>query len=129
LKLAAELGRLERESRELARSVIDTSADLKAALTDRVEAAERRSSEDLRREARESWLQARPSIVGNATTEARQPVLDLGGDLAAARREAREQWLAQRFSPEYASTPGTGAAEPEKSAPKIIVPGSEHEIK
>jgi hypothetical protein len=129
LKLAAALGRLERESRDLARSIIDTTADLKAALADRAEIAAPRSAEDLRRDARESWLQARTSIVGNATTEARQPALDLGGDLAAARREAREQWLAQRMNPEHSSAKETGAAEPENSPPKIILPGSEHEIK
>jgi hypothetical protein len=129
LKLAAELGRLERESRDLARSIIDTTADLRAALTDRAEAAGRQSLEDLRRDARETWLQVRPSIAGTVTTEARQPVLDLGGDLAAARREAREQWLAHRSNAEHAAAPGAGAAEPEKSTPRIILPGSEHEPK
>jgi ATP-dependent exoDNAse (exonuclease V) alpha subunit len=129
LKLAAELGRLERESRVLARSIIDTTADLKAALADRAEVAAHRSAEDLRRDARESWLQVRPSIVGNAATETRQPALDLGGDLAAARREAREQWLAQRMSAEQSSAKETEAVAPEKSPPRIILPGSEHEIK
>jgi hypothetical protein len=56
-------------------------------------------------------------------------VLDLGGDLAAARREAREQWLAHRSNAEHAAAPGAGAAEPEKSTPRIILPGSEHEPK
>jgi hypothetical protein len=33
------------------------------------------------------------------------------------------------MNPEHSSAKETGAAEPEKSPPKIILPGSEHEIK
>ena len=69
------------------------------------------------------------SIAGTVTTEARQPVLDLGGDLAAARREARELWLAHRSNAEHAAAPGASGSEREKSTPRIILPGSEHEPK
>jgi ATP-dependent exoDNAse (exonuclease V) alpha subunit len=119
LQLAAERGRLERESNELARSIVDTTADLKAAITAR--AAERiappdeasqpppSSMADVRRDARTQWLAliAEQGRAERQATEAhRTSVIDLTGNVAAAtashttaatatttREQAQARWL------------------------------------
>ena len=95
LHRAAELGRLERESQQLARSIIDTTTELQAALAER-DAARSRTVEEIRRDAQVAWLASRAHEATPTPPNHRQePTLDLSGDLAAARRAAREQWLAQ----------------------------------
>ena len=96
LQNAAELGRLERESHELARSIIDTTTQLEAALAER-DAERIRSSEEIRRDAQVAWLASRFAHAGTVPQPPQTArTLDLSGDVASARREAREQWLAHR---------------------------------
>jgi len=97
LKIAAELGRLERESNELARSIVDTTTELKAAIATRdaehaptrVEPAHptKRSMDDIRRDAQTQWL-ALIAEQGRAERQAQLrdavPALDRTGNLAAA---------------------------------------------
>jgi hypothetical protein len=97
LKLAAERGRLERESNELARSIVDTTAELKAAIAARnVERAASPSESaqvprspmaDIRRDAQTQWL----ALIAEQGRAERQnhsrdamPTLDLSGNVAAA---------------------------------------------
>ena len=129
LQRAAELGRLERESHELARSIIDTNTKLEAALAER-DAERTRSPEEIRRDAQAAWLAAR---AGPAEALPQPPqaerTLDLSGDLASARREAREQWLAQRdaktATPAADTTEGQGREQP---PPKLILPDDAHTL-
>ena len=121
LRVAAELGRLERESNELARSIVDTTADLKAAISARdaerptsVDASAQEpkpSMPDMRRYAQTQWL-AQLAEQGRAERQNQSrdavPALDLSGDVASAARSrttpvetvAREQahaaWLIYR---------------------------------
>jgi hypothetical protein len=123
LQRAAELGRLERESQHLARDIIDTTTELKAALVTR-DAERVRSLEDVRRDAQSAWLASRePASTPPVQPRADQRTFDLSGDLAAARRDAREQWLALReqeggFGGQVPSA-GQGA---ERDPLKLIVP-------
>jgi hypothetical protein len=118
LQLAAERGRLERESNELARSIVDTTADLKLAIAAR--GAERTSLHadpvqppkssmaDIRRDAQTQWL----ALIAEQGREERQATkaqstsgLDLTGNIAAAsasratavetttREHAQSAWL------------------------------------
>ena len=125
LQRAAELGRLERESQELARSIIDTTTELNAALAAR-EATSQPSLEQTRRDAQAAWLASRtdkPPLPERAPAPER--ALDLSGDLAAARRTAREQWLAQRTTAATATaTPSfsTGRGDSDKAPPRLILP-------
>ena len=130
LMLAAERGRLERESNELARSIVDTTADMKAAITAReaervaspVEAIQppTPSMADLRRDARTQWLAliAEQGRAERQATEAhRTSVLDLTGNVAAAtasrttpgetttREQAQADWLNYRPR-EHPTEPG-----------------------
>ena len=126
LRQAAELGRLERESKELARSIIDTTTELQAALAART--VERsRTMEDVRRDAQAAWVAAR--AAADTQSPPRDRSLDLSGDLAAARREAREHWLAQRASAEPRTVP-TPAAEhgAQPGAPRLILPGDDRSL-
>ena len=123
LRAAAELGRLERESQHLARSIIDTTTKLEAALEARDETP-RPSLEQTRRDAQAAWLASRTDRPAfPERTPAPERALDLSGDLAAARRAAREQWLAQRDA--KTATPAADAVEGqgrEPPAPKLILP-------
>jgi hypothetical protein len=124
LQIAAELGRLERESRELARSIIDTSTELKAALA-KQHAERTRSLEEIRRDAQATWLAARHAGVAPSIEQARVPerVLDLSGDLAAARRDAREAWLGTREQRNPgASAPASAEDSRARDPPSIVLP-------
>ncbi|MCJ7592608.1 MAG: MobA/MobL family protein [Woeseiaceae bacterium] len=124
LSLAAESGRLERESKELARSIVDTTTELKAALAER-EAERSRSMDEIRHDARAEWLASRSSgeSARSEPTMLMERSLDLSGDMDSARREAREAWLAERMNPPSLPTPeameGQGA---EPDPPRIILP-------
>ena len=123
LRAAAELGRLDRESKVLDQAILDTTTQLKTALAER-DAKPARSLEVARREAQMAWLAARS---GARASGARQPdrenALDLSGDLAAARRAAREQWLSQRTNGQATTPPAPGAVHAEEHAsPRLILP-------
>ena len=138
LQLAAERGRLERESNELARSIIVTTADLKLAIAARD--VERTSPHaepvqplapsltDIRRDAQTQWLAliAEQGRVERQATEAhRTSGLDLSGNVAAAtasrtttgesttREQAQAAWLIHRA--EYSSS---RESEPAVTAPE-----------
>jgi hypothetical protein len=124
LAVAAELGRLERESKELARSIIDTTTELKAAIGAR-EAERSRSMEETRSDARAEWLASRSANPPAPAEQSRLPerTLDLSGDLDTAKREAREAWLAERTSAQRSSIPTTEAGRgAEKDPPRLILP-------
>jgi len=128
LKHAQELGRLERESKALARSIIDTTTELKAALADR-EAERSRSTDEIRRDARTEWLASRSSSESPAfeRTPVAERSLDLSGDVESARREAREAWLVVPMN--SSSPPGPEAAEGQGTGsdpPPIIRPDDEY---
>jgi ATP-dependent exoDNAse (exonuclease V) alpha subunit len=123
LRAAAELGRLERESQQLARSIIDTTTQLKAVLATR-DVERTRSLQDIRRDAQAAWRASRETAPPSPTRPgSNQRPLDLSGDLAAARRDAREQWLALRDPgrgpPGSVPSAGQGA---ERDALSLIVP-------
>lgn len=122
LELAAEIGCLERESTALARSIIDTTTKLDAAIAER-KAERPRSLEQIRQDARTAWLNSRSNDVTPASVHAERS-LDLSGDLAAARRDAREQWLENRAGLEP-PTPGTEPPVGQgtgKQPPRLILP-------
>ena len=123
LQAAAELGRIERESRSLDRAILDTTTRLQTALAER-DATPPRSLDATRREAQAAWLASRTSAqVSTERSRIRDTTLDLSGDVAAARREAREHWLAQRDS-RNASPDGdvTDEQGKEPATPKLILP-------
>ena len=121
LRAAAELGRLERESKALDQAIIDTSTDLKATIAarDAGRAASWRESAhepkpglaDIRRDAQTLWL-AQLAERGRAERQSQLrdavPALDLSGDVASAARsrtipvetvtrdQARAAWLSDR---------------------------------
>jgi hypothetical protein len=120
LQLAAELGVLQRESNDLARSIIDTTTELKAAIasrdaehasTARVSSPPPPAMPDIRRDAQTEWL-ALIAEQGRAErqTQARErsPTLDLSSTIAAAaasrttpaatptREHAQATWLVYR---------------------------------
>ena len=126
LRAAAELGRLERESKELERSIIDTDTRLEAALAER-KVEPTRSVDEIRHDARAAWLALRAGAATPHPSPAlREQTLDLTGNLATARREAREQWLASRAA-EKSRHPATKEAEEgtTKDRPRLILPDSD----
>jgi hypothetical protein len=123
LALAAQLGRLERESFDLARSIIDTTTEIKAAIAER-DLERGRTAEEIRRDAQVAWLASRTAGAGpEPRLRSDERPVDLSADLAAAKREAREQWLAQRSDSQQPSTSaaaeGQGA---EKDPRRLILP-------
>ena len=147
MRVAAELGRLERESNELARAIVDTTADLKAAISARdaeratsVDASAREpklSMPDMRRDAQTQWLAliAERGRAERQITQHPAQALDLTGDVAAAaasrsvespsstREQAHAAWLSYRA--EQSSEPSAA----EKSTPRIILPDHDHTLK
>jgi len=124
LALAAELGRLERESRELNRAIIDTSTRIDEALAAR-DAERSRSLEQIRSDARAAWLasrtEQREAAAASRTDDRR---IEHSTDLAAARRAAREEWLAireERSLTSATSMPDTQGREPTR----ILLPAQD----
>jgi ATP-dependent exoDNAse (exonuclease V) alpha subunit len=128
LQRAAELGRLDRESHELARSIIDTTTQLEAALAER-DAERTRAPEEIRRDAQAAWLATRagPAEAVPQPLQAER-TLDLSGDLASARREAREQWLAQRDAKTATPADATERQDRGQPPPKLILPDDAHTL-
>jgi ATP-dependent exoDNAse (exonuclease V) alpha subunit len=127
LQRAAELGRLERESQDLARSIVDTITNLEAALTER-DAERARPPEEIRRDAQAAWLATR---AGQAEAGQQRPqaerTLDLSGDLASAR-DAREQWLAQRQGAQRPETASLDEDARGKAPARIILPDDDRAL-
>jgi hypothetical protein len=147
LRVAAELGRLQRESSVIARSIVDTTADLNAAISARdaeratsVDASAREpkpSMPDMRRDAQTQWLAliAEQGRAERQTTQHPAPALDLTGDVAAAatsrsvestsstREQAHAAWLSHR------AEPSNEPSAVEKSTPRIILPDHDHTLK
>jgi hypothetical protein len=61
LERAAELGNLERETKEVGRSILDVSADIAAAVRARDELVREKAAERVRALAREVWERRRGS--------------------------------------------------------------------
>jgi ATP-dependent exoDNAse (exonuclease V) alpha subunit len=145
LGLAAELGRLEREASVIARSIVDTTADLKAAISARDAARAASTYEapqepkpamaDIRRDAQTQWLAliAEQGRLDRPTTQQHLAMtLDLTGDVAAAatsrsvespivtREQAHAAWLSYRA--EQSNEPSAS----EKATPRIILPDHDH---
>ena len=92
LERAAELGKLEREGRQIAASILDVSGDIAAARRERdltLGPAPRRSLEELQREGREKWLALRAE---RRAKEGQEP----GHSLEAERQKAIERWREYR---------------------------------
>jgi hypothetical protein len=123
LRRATELGRLERESNELARSIIDTTTQLDAALAERT-----RSLEEIRRDAQVEWLAVRTNQRAIDVTPDKPRALDLSGDLAAARRDARDQWLAERASAPEPEQEKTVATNDGNAPSRIVLPDDDRAL-
>jgi hypothetical protein len=121
LSRAVEAGRLEREARDVARSILDTTSDLKAAIAER-DAERTRSLDGIRQDARAAWLEARSTHApANESGASHDRSLDLTGDLAAARRASREQWLAQRNATHESTEPITGTGQAAEKPPRRLI--------
>ena len=127
LQNAAELGRLERESQELARSIIDTTTQLEAALASR-DAGRNPSLEEIRRDAQVEWLAVRTNQPTIDVAPDKPRALDLSGDLAAARRDARDQWLAQRASAPEPEREKSMATNDANAPSRIVLPDDDRAL-
>ena len=127
LQRAAELGRLERESQELARSIIDTTTQLDAALASR-DTRRNPSLDEIRRDAQVEWLAVRTNQQAIDVAPDKPRALDLSGDLAAARRDARDQWLAQRTSAPEPGQEQTVEANDAKAPSRIVLPDDDRAL-
>ncbi len=120
LELAAERGRLEREERDLSRSIIDVTGDIEAARRERdltlARATERRqgraptrSIEELQRQGREAWLALRGEWQAReqAPTREREAQARQGPtpspSLDEQRGQAIEAWRRMREGPSLAA--------------------------
>ena len=118
LQHAAELGRLERESQHLARSIIDTTTELKAALAAR-DQTPRPSLEQTRREAQAAWLASR-AARGDARPSGRQRRAGARPGRRSCRRPSRgtravacgARGRRAAFRPGYEDRPGCAAGAP-----------------
>ncbi len=107
LERAAEVGKIEREQRELTASILDVSGDIAAARRERdltLTRAPTRSLEALQKEGREKWLAMRAERLAKVNA------LEPGHALEAERQRAIERWREYRRNQEL----GKGR-EPEKS--------------
>jgi ATP-dependent exoDNAse (exonuclease V) alpha subunit len=95
LERAAELGRLERETREVGRSILDVSSDIAAAARARDELVREKAAERVRAVAREAWERRRA---------AREKQLEKGRDHGAGLEldeELRVKRARSRDGPEF----------------------------
>jgi hypothetical protein len=114
LEKAAELGKVERESRELTASIIDVSGNLEGAKRERdlmlVRAKElsgpKPSIEELQREGRERWLAMRAEQKAKEQAPERAPekgmekTPEAGRSLDEERQQAVERWREYRRNQE-----------------------------
>jgi len=138
LEKAAELGRLERETAGLERSILDLSGDLEGAKRERDQqlaksqepARPKPSIEQLQREGREKWLAMRAEQKAAELLMAQTPaqvvtlvveqVIEKGAEksleperksklsIEEQQREARERWLEYRQAQALGQSPGRG---------------------
>lgn len=93
LERAAEFGKLEREGRQIAASILDVSGDIAAARRERdltLTRAPTRSLEALQKEGREKWLAMRAERL------AKEGAPEQGHSLEAERQKAIERWREYR---------------------------------
>ena len=115
LEKAAELGKLERETRELSASIIDVSGDLQAAKRERdlmrgqepaMERTPTRSLDDLQKEGRERWLAMRAEQQAKEETPERAPEKSIektpeqGRSVDEERQQGIERWREYRRAQE-----------------------------
>lgn len=106
LEKAAELGKVERESRELTASIIDVSGNLEGAKRERdlmlarakELAGPKPTIEQLQREGRERWLAMRAEQ--KAKEQAQEKVPEAGRSLEEERQQAVERWREYRRTQE-----------------------------
>ena len=107
LERAAELGKIEREQRELMASILDVSGDVAAARRERdltLTRSPARSLEELQKEGREKWLAMRAERLAKEGTP------EQGRSLEQEQKRSVERWL------EYRRDQALGKGrEPEKS--------------
>ena len=107
LEHAAELGKIERERREITASFLDVSGNIAAAKRERdltLTSAPTRSLEELQKEGREKWLAVRAERL------AKEGAPEHGRSLEEERKRSVERWL------EYRRDQALGKGrEPEKS--------------
>jgi ATP-dependent exoDNAse (exonuclease V) alpha subunit len=144
LERAAELGKLEREARELTASIIDLSGNIQAAKRERDLMLARapepeggrtpaRSLEDLQREGRERWLAMRTEQQGKEKAPERAPEKSIektpeqGRSLDEERQQGIERWREYRRAQELEKGGGPNRS-PEREGPeKDIEPGKERD--
>ena len=93
LERAAELGKIEREQRQLSVSILDVSGDIAAARRERdltLTRAPTRSLEALQKEGREKWLALRAERL------AKEGAPEQGRSLEEERKRSVERWLEYR---------------------------------
>jgi hypothetical protein len=93
LERAAELGKIEREQRQLAVSILDVSGDIATARRERdltLTRSPARSLEELQKEGREQWLAMRAERL------AKEGPAERGRSLEAERQKAIERWREYR---------------------------------
>lgn len=120
IERAAELGKVERESRELTASIIDVSGNIEAAKRERElvrepETAKERtpaqSLEELQKEGRERWLamRAQERERENAPERAAEPAIDKRPEptrsIDEERQQAIERWREYRRNLEASGAP------------------------
>jgi len=131
LEQAAELGKIERESREIERSILDLSGDLSRAKRERdmehAKSLQPKSIDELQREGREKWLAMRAAALEREITP--QAALEPGRELEAGkqperaltpeqeRQQAVERWREYRRNQELEKGDGP-SQEPERKGPE-----------
>lgn len=93
LERAAELGKIEREQRELTASILDVSGDVAAARRERdltLTRSPARSLEELQKEGREKWLAMRAERLAKEGTP------EQGRSLEEEQKRSVERWLEYR---------------------------------
>jgi hypothetical protein len=144
LERAAELGRVEREARELTASIIDLSGNIEAAKHERdlilARAAEQERGrtpastlEELQREGRERWLalraeqQAKEKAPERAPEKSIQKAPEQGRSVDEERQQGIERWREYRHNQELEKGSQPNRL-PEREGPeKDIEPGKERD--
>ena len=105
LERAAELGKVERESRELAASIIDVSGNLENAKREREALRQHESEitrerplsmEELQRRGRERWLAMRAEQQAQEKLQEKLPEKSPSRSLEEVRQHAAQRWLEYR---------------------------------
>ena len=144
LERAAELGRVEREAREITASIIDLSGNIEAAKRERdlmlARAAEQargqapaQSLEELQKDGRERWLAMREAQRAKERAPEQAPEKSIetpkeqGGSVDEKRQEGIERWRAYRRERELQETQEPRAAQEREGPEKDLDRGQEPE--